>query len=146
MGSFLSFETLFSLGSMFVLPFWVLMIFLPYWRWTKRIIQSPWIIIGPSLIYVVLVVPEASNIMGEFGSLAQVTTLLSTPFGTVVSWVHFLAFDLFVGRWAYLESREYGINAFLMAPILFFTFMLGPVGFVAYLVVRTIYLLRSKRN
>ena len=146
MESFVSFETLFSLGSMFVLPFWALMILLPHWRWTKRIIQSPWIIIGPSLIYVVLAVPEAGNIMGELGSLAQVTALLSTPFGTVVGWAHFLAFDLFVGRWAYLESREYGINAFLMAPILFFTFMLGPVGFVAYLIVRTVYQLRAKRN
>ncbi|NJO82098.1 MAG: DUF4281 domain-containing protein [Blastochloris sp.] len=146
MEAFVSFETLFSLSSMFVLPFWLLMIFLPHWGWTKRIIQSPWIIIGPSLIYVVLVIPQASNIMGEFGSLDQVTALLSTPFGTVVGWVHFLAFDLFVGRWAYLESREYEINAFLMAPILFFTFMLGPIGFVAYLIVRTMYLVRTKRN
>ena len=47
-----------------------------------------------------------------------------------------IAFDLFVGRWAYLDSRERGIPALLMAPVLLLTILLGPVGLLTYLVVR----------
>jgi hypothetical protein len=50
--------------------------------------------------------------------------------------VHFLAFDLFVGRWVYLESRERQVSTWIMAPLLFLTLTLGPAGFLLYLVVR----------
>ena len=30
----MSFDTLFSLSNLLVMPFWFLMIFLPHWRWT----------------------------------------------------------------------------------------------------------------
>jgi hypothetical protein len=51
--------------------------------------------------------------------------------------VHFLAFDLFVGRWIYLDSQERRISAWLVAPVLFLTLMLGPAGFLLYLAVRS---------
>ena len=57
---------------------------------------------------------------------------------SLIAWVHFLAFDLFVARWAYVDNWETGISAWLMAPILFFTLMLGPVGFLLYLGAKTI--------
>jgi hypothetical protein len=142
----ISYERLFSLGGNLVMPFWLLMIVLPHWRWTKRIIQSPWIAIGPALIYVALVLPQAANLVDDFGGLSDVARLLGTPFGATASWVHFLAFDLLVGRWAYLDSRERRVSALLMAPILFGTFMLGPIGFVAYLIVRTVYQIVHRRT
>src|SRR4029077_8422390 len=36
-------ETLFQISNILVLPFWLVMIALPHWRWTQRIIASPWI-------------------------------------------------------------------------------------------------------
>ena len=36
-----------------------------------------------------------------------------SPAGVAVGWIHFLAFDLFVGRWEYLDSREKSISAWL---------------------------------
>ena len=59
---------------------------------------------------------------------------------------HFLAFDLFVGRWVYLDSRERGISAWLMAPILLVVLMLGPLGFILYLVVRTAHAAMQRRG
>jgi hypothetical protein len=64
--------------------------------------------------------------------------LLGTPFGTAVAWAHFLAFDLFVGRWAFLDSRRRGVHPLLMAPALFLTFMLGPIGLLLYLGLRAV--------
>ena len=43
-----------------------------------------------------------------------------------------------MGRWAYLDSRERRISAWLMAPVLFLTLMLGPIGFGLYLALRSL--------
>ena len=72
-------------------------------------------------------------------TLAGIAGLLGTPAGAAVGWVHFLAFDLFVGRWAYLDSRERGISAWLVSPTLFFMFMAGPLGLLLYLAVRVLW-------
>jgi hypothetical protein len=63
---------------------------------------------------------------------------MGSPAGATIAWVHFLAFDLFVGRWIYLDSQQRRISAWLMAPVLFLTLMLGPVGFLFYLIVRAL--------
>ncbi|MCA9946741.1 MAG: DUF4281 domain-containing protein, partial [Anaerolineales bacterium] len=42
----------------------------------------------------------------------------------------------FVGRWVYLDGRANNISAWFISPILFFVLMLGPLGFLLYLVVR----------
>jgi hypothetical protein len=58
------------------------------------------------------------------------------PYFATLAWAHFLAFDLFVGRWIYLDSRERGSSAGLVAPALLLTLMLGPIGFLLYLALR----------
>jgi Domain of unknown function (DUF4281) len=72
-------------------------------------------------------------------SLSGIATLLGTPAGATIAWVHFLAFDLFVGRWVYLDSRKKQISPLIVSPILFFVLMLGPLGFLAYLLLRLVY-------
>jgi hypothetical protein len=131
-------ETLFQLSSLLTMPFWVLMIFLPHWRWTQRIMASLWTVVPAALLYAVLIVPLIPQALPELvnPSLDSVAALLSTPGGATVGWVHFLAFDLFVGRWAYLDSRARGLSAWLVSPALFLILMLGPLGFLLYLGVR----------
>ena len=140
-------DTFFTLANLGVLPFWLLLIFVPRAPWTVRIIRSPFIAIVPTLIYVVLIVPlvlqTGPALFNAFGSVQGVMSLLATPQGTLVGWAHFLTFDLLTGRWAYLDAHERGISAWVMGPILFFIFMLGPVGFVLYLIARTLH--RSQR-
>ena len=120
------------------MPFWALMILLPHWRWTRRIVQSPLVILPPALLYAALALPRLAEVFPTVFSptLAGIAALLGTPAGATIAWVHFLTFDLFVGRWAYLDGRERGISALLMAPVLFLTLMLGPFGFLLYLVLR----------
>jgi hypothetical protein len=50
-----------------------------------------------------------------------------------------IAFDLFVGRWSWLDGRERGVPALVMAPVLLLTILLGPLGLMAYLLVRVRY-------
>ncbi len=140
-------DRLFSLSNLTVMPFWLLMIVLPRWRWTERIMRSPLVALLPALIYTALVLPRFGAIFAAVGTptLLGIVTLLGTPEGAAIAWAHFLAFDLLGGRWAYLDSRERGISSLLMAPILFFILMLGPIGFLLYLAVRSIYSLRAGR-
>jgi Domain of unknown function (DUF4281) len=130
-------ERLFDLSSLMVLPFWALMIFLPHWRVTKRLMDSPLVCAIPAIFYAALVIPSFVEIWQAVAraELSGIAALLGSPVGATIAWLHFLAFDLFVGRWIYLDGRARGITAWVMAPVLFLTLMLGPCGFLLYLIV-----------
>ena len=138
-------ETFFQLSNLLVVPFWLLMILLPHWRWTKRIMQSLWIVVPVAFFYAILVAGDFTVLLGELASpsLTAIAALLGTPEGALIGWLHFLAFDLFVGRWAYLDSRAHGFSAWFVSPILFFVFMFGPLGLLLYLAMRALLLRRN---
>lgn len=50
--------------------------------------------------------------------------------------MHFLAFDLFVGRWIYQDAQHREITALVVSPILSLTLLPGAVGFDCYTIVR----------
>ena len=130
---------LFSLTFAVAAPFWALMILLPRWSWTRRIVASPLIVLPPVLIYALLVIPALGDVLPAVASptLDGVRTLLGTATGAAAAWAHFIAFDLFAGRWAWLDSRQRGVPAPVMSPVLVLTVLLGPLGLLAYLLVRT---------
>ena len=132
------YDQLFQLSNLLVVPFWLLMIFLPFWGWTKRIISSPWIAAPTALLYTALVLPSMMSLFAQIANpeLAQIAVLLGTPAGATIAWAHFVTVDLFAGRWIYLDSRERGITAWLVSPILFFVSMFAPFGLLLYLVAR----------
>src|ERR1700733_15245235 len=131
-------STLFRVSNILVLPVWALMILLPNWRWTTRVMRSPLISVAPAALYAPLVLPRPGKIWPAISrpTLSGVAALLGSPAGATIAWAHFLAFDVFVGRWIYLDSRERRISAWLVVPVLFFTLMLGPAGFLLYLILR----------
>ena len=131
--------TLFTLTFAVAAPFWVLMIVLPRWSWTGRIVGSPLIVLPVVAIYALLVIPAFGSVLPVVTSptLGGVRDLLGTATGAAAGWAHMIAFDLFVGRWSWLDSRARGIPALVMAPVLLLTILLGPIGLLAYLAVRT---------
>jgi hypothetical protein len=131
--------TLFTLTFAVAAPFWALMLVLPHWSWTARIIRSPLIVLPVLVIYAMLVIPALGEVLPAVLSptLGGVRDLLGTTDGAAAAWAHMIAFDLFVGRWAWLDSRERGVPALVMAPVLVLTILLGPLGLAAYLGVRT---------
>src|SRR5262245_36560501 len=103
-------EMAFRLSSLLVMPFWALMIFVPRAKITALAMRTPVGPVLPALVYLALAAPRLGTLLPmflrpEFGPIAA---LLGSPEGTTLAWVHFLSFDLFVGRWAYLDSRERG--------------------------------------
>lgn len=133
-------EKLFNLAFPAALPFWALIILVPGWSWTRRIIASPLIVLVPLAVYFATVATILSEFAAEMVSpdLAGVQALLSTPAGTATAWAHLIAFDLFIGRWMYLDSRESRISGLVMAPLLILTILLSPFGLTLYLGIRTV--------
>jgi hypothetical protein len=133
-------DFIFRLSNVLVLPYWALVILLPRWRWTARIMRSTIVSAMQAGLYAVLALPRLGQIWPAVSrpTLSGIATLLGSPAGATIAWVHFLAFDLFVGRWIYLDSQERRISPWLMAPVLFLTLMLGPAGFLSYLIVRSV--------
>jgi ABA4-like protein len=130
---------LFGLTFAVAAPFWALMILLPGWSWTRRIIASPVIVIPVLVIYAALVLPHLGTVLPAVASptLGGIRDLLGTANGAAAGWAHMIAFDLFTGRWAWLDSRERTIPALVMAPVLLLTILFGPLGLGVYLAVRT---------
>lgn len=143
----MDYETIFNLANLGVVPFWFLMILLPHWSLGRRVIASPFIALVPASLYLLLVAPQIATLWPAISnpSVAGIATLLSTPAGATIAWAHFLAFDLLVGRWIFLDARERSISALLMAPVLFFTFMFGPIGYLVYLGLRAAVNLRTSQ-
>lgn len=129
----------FELSNFAVLPFWALMILAPRARLTARVLASPWVLLPPMAVYAWAVLPALSQVLPVVArpELDTVAQLLGQPAGTVAAWAHFLAFDLFVGRFIVLDARERELPWFALSPILVLTLLLAPLGLLSYLVLRS---------
>nr|WP_299341887.1 ABA4-like family protein [Allomuricauda sp.] len=134
----------FSIANMMAMPMWLLMIILPKWKVTRFLIDYRVVPLLLSLFYVYYMLSHIQTGAGlDFGSLASVMSLFTLENAVMAGWVHYLAFDLLVGMWILNQNKQLGIHQLLMAPCLFATFMLGPVGFLLFMIIRTIKLSRS---
>jgi hypothetical protein len=98
------------------------------------VIASPFIAIGPALIYLALVLPDIATILPLVArpSLEPVAALLGTPRGATIGWQHFIAFDLLVARQIYLDAGPRGVPQWQLAPVLLLTLLLGPIGYLLH--------------
>lgn len=113
---------------------WVLLVASPArvrWAPAARRIAGRWLPLGFALVYVPMLAlhwPAG----GGFGSLAEVQALMASPGALVAGWLHYLAFDLFVGAWIAGRAAEFGWPHALLVPVLLLTFLFGPAGLLAY--------------
>lgn len=129
---------LFELVQWIALPGWLLLVMLPRWKWTQTITVGllPAILAAIYLVLFIQYFGEVPDGFGAFGSLAGVKAALSIDGMLLAGWIHYLAFDLFVGSWEVRDSKRVGVHHLLVIPCLFLTFLMGPVGLLAYLLLR----------
>ncbi len=132
----MSYETIFSICDTAVLPGWLLLAILPRWKWTARLITSVIIPALLGLVYLYLIVTHFGKAEGGFGSLAQVQQLFQNPAALLGGWIHYLAFDLFIGSWEVRDAQRLGLNHLLVIPCLALTFLFGPIGLLLYFLIR----------
>ena len=91
-----------------------------------------------SLLYAAIIIVRWGGTEGGFGTLREVSTLFHDPWLLLAGWIHYLAFDLFIGAWEVRDSQRMKIPHLLVVPCLLFTFVFGPVGLLMYLALRGI--------
>ena len=132
-------STVFSFVNMIALPMWILMILLPKWKVTRFLMDYKLIPVLLAVIYTVYIVQSLiAGGMMDFGTLDSVMALFTTEMAVLAGWVHYLAFDLLVGMWLIEQNKIAGIHQALMAVCLLGTFMFGPIGFLLFMLIKTI--------
>jgi hypothetical protein len=129
-------ETVFSFSSFIAMFGWLLLVVVPADARAK-LLTGIIIPLTLSLIYLVYIYLHFADAPGGFGSLADVKTLFGKDELLLAGWVHYLAFDLFIGAWESRDSQRLGIPRLVMIPCYVMTFMLGPVGLLFYFAIRT---------
>ncbi len=127
-------DILFHGSALAVLPFWFAMIVFPRAERTLRMVASPWIILPPVVCYLLLAAPNVPQLVGAFGDANPegLARLMGAPWAASLFWAYAGAFDLFVGRWIFLDARERGIHPVWVSPVLFTAIFFGPLGFLLY--------------
>jgi hypothetical protein len=133
-------ERVFSLASAAAMLGWVVLVLAPLRRAVAvgiaRLIVA--ILCGTYLAFLVAGLtggngpPEGAG----FTSLAGVRLLMSSPQALLAGWVHYLAFDLFIGSWEVEDAPAANVPHLLLLPCLALTFLVGPVGLLLYLTVK----------
>ncbi len=125
-------ESIFSVANMTALVSWVVLILLPRARVLRRLVQGL-AVGGLCVAYAVLVQLFFLSVQGGgFSSLAAVQRLFEVPEVALAGWIHYLAFDLFVGLWMAQRADAMGLSRWLQAPLLVVTFMFGPIGLMLF--------------
>lgn len=85
-----------------------------------------------AIMYAAAALVHFSSAEGGFQTLKGVLSLFDHPGATLGGWIHYLAFDLFVGWCIAGHAYNKRVNRLLVVPCLLLTFMLGPVGLLLY--------------
>ena len=126
----------FSFGSTFAIFGWIYLAIAG--RWTPKVFHRVRIGIPLTLSigYTTALVLALPDMEGGFGSIEQVRLLFQNDWALTAGWIHYLAFDFFVGCWILNRAMEEGIAHWLVVPCLAATFMIGPVGYLLFVLVR----------
>lgn len=131
-------DTVFRIANAAALLGWIALILSPARRrWTPWV----WRLAGRALplalsaLYVALLAVHWRG-QGGFGSVAEVRALFDVPGALVAGWVHYLAFDLFVGAWIAQRAAALGLPHWQLLPVLLLTFLFGPAGLLAFMLLR----------
>jgi hypothetical protein len=125
---------IFQLSNNAALFGWILLLFFPHRRITQLAVHSGFLSGALSLLYFGLIAANFQPAdVSQFSSLAGISALFQNPNILLAGWVHYLAFDLWVGSWVVRRGKEIDIHQIILVPVLLLTFLLGPIGFLSFL-------------
>ncbi|OBX20422.1 hypothetical protein A9995_01510 [Erythrobacter sp. QSSC1-22B] len=140
----MAWDAIFGAANMLALVMWAGLILLP--RWPALLAAVLYLGIGLlCLAYAALLVGIVSGgiepVGGQspsldFTSIEGVRAIFASDGGLTVGWIHYLAFDLFVGLWIARDGDAKQFSRLVQAPILLATFLAGPLGLLLWLAIR----------
>ncbi|MBU8546411.1 MULTISPECIES: ABA4-like family protein [Roseomonadaceae] len=129
-------EAIFSAAGSLAIAGWLALLVAPRRRWANWLVAGLAIPALLAALYSVLLASHWGGAEGGFGSLAEVAALFRTPGLLLAGWVHYLAFDLFLGAWICRRGAAEGMNPWLVRLCLPPTFLAGPAGLLLFLGMR----------
>ena len=124
-------EYVFSICNGVAVIGWVLLAVAPAHA-RVQLIAGRVIPLSLSAVYLVLIAIHFRDAEGGFSSLAGVAQLFENRGALLAGWMHYLAFDLFIGAWEARDAVARKLSRLILIPCLFLTLMLGPIGLLAY--------------
>lgn len=129
-------DQLFQLSSPLALLGWLVLVAAPLAPRIAQAVAAAAIPLLLSLAYAGLMLAFWSGAPGGFGTLAEVQALFTHPHIALAGWLHYLAFDLFLGAWEVRTARADGIPHWAVLPCLVLTFLFGPAGLLTFAALR----------
>ena len=126
-------DQIFSIVNPLAALAWLLLIVVPR---RAAIVTSLVVPLIFAALYAALIAGNWGGHDGGFSTLAEVGRLFANRWLLLAGWVHYLAFDLFIGAWETRDAMARRVPRLLLAPCLVMTFMLGPIGLLGYHLVR----------
>ncbi|MET0214882.1 MAG: ABA4-like family protein, partial [Vicinamibacterales bacterium] len=131
---------LFQLASLAIVG-WIPLIFFPTWRGTRRLAESAFFPIYIAVLYAfgvgALLMQVGPGFIADFGTAEGVARLLARQEIAWIAWLHILAFDQVIGLIIYRENmRRRYVPMLVQSALLFLTLMFGPLGYLAFVLVR----------
>jgi hypothetical protein len=140
----LTFKNIYLFANWGVIPFWLLLMFMPNHAITNFFCHS---VIAPLLLAVAYVfVAQQIFLEGDvfegfklYLGLDGLNEIYSNESLRLVFWLHFLAISLFTGSWIARDCQKYIVPKVLSIPCIVITYFAGPLGLVVYWFVRIFY-------
>ena len=129
-------DRIFSLANAVALAGWILLALFPRRRAVTATVAGALVPALLAALYLALLAARLGHAQGGFGTLGQVQALFADPWLLLAGWVHYLAFDLFIGAWEARDAARRGVSRWALLPCLLLTFLVGPVGLLAWLGMR----------
>ncbi|MEA5535111.1 ABA4-like family protein [Crocosphaera sp. XPORK-15E] len=124
---------LFNLANVYVLPFWLLMVILPKWGITEKVMSSylPFVPLAGLYIYLFSGSLDPESVAAFSNpTLPILAQLFSQEPVMLTGWVHFIVLDLFTGRYIYLDGQTKGIWTI---HSLILCLLAGPIGLLSHI-------------
>ena len=143
--SYLTSEVIYLWATFGVLPFWLMLVFVPNSKITRLLINSvilPLILASAYcyIIYQTILLDEPLfEVFKLYLSLDNLYTVFATENFLLVFWLHFLALNLFLGSWVSRDGAKYNVPRVLTSIFLILVYFTGPVGLVLYWMIRIFY-------
>jgi len=137
----LTLENIYLIANWGIVPFWLLLIVLPYHQLTNFFIQSIIVplLLGAGYVYLSYNIYLDGNIFSGFElyrGLDGLYSVFSNESLLLIFWLHFLAISLFAGAWIVRDSNKHFIPKIVTILSLLLTYFTGPIGLVFYWFIR----------
>tara|TARA_S200000501_G_C20563299_1_gene629750 strand:- start:2 stop:499 length:498 start_codon:yes stop_codon:yes gene_type:complete len=155
---FFTIEIIYQFVNIGVVPFWLMLIFLPASKFTNLLVNNLFMPTVLALTYGYIVYQQIyplgldenidfDIVLRNFNlylGLSQLMELMDNELFVLIFWIHFLSLSLFLGQWISRDALKYNVHKFIVFFPLILTYFTGPIGLCFYLILRLLIVQKFK--